>query len=264
VTPADVSDVMTRGQIAHPQEFIPTGSLGIDLALGGGWPVGHTSELSGPPDSGKSTLVDYAIVSAQKTPLAMAGLIDTHGTFNHEYAKRVGVDLSRLVLARSLNYLPQFLGFCSLVVVDPLLEVAHAEFLNGTTVLYTTELRRNLGRRRFGPVVRTGSLNETSACVSLRCSLPTTTFTVETAAFGRPYARMTGKFDILDQGIYHALEVLDWAVALGAVQKKGNWYQFTGWNATKINGRGFAARWLAMHPLVLDLLETQIRYGSMV
>ncbi len=267
MTPADVASIMQHEPSARPQEFIQTGSLGLDLALGGGWPVGHISELSGPPDSGKSTLAYYAIANAQKDGYSMAGLVDMHGTFNPTFAKYVGVDLDLLYIVRSLAFIPYMLKFCALVVVDPLLTYNYTPSLQGTTVLYTTEYRKNLGAYFATRTVRTGGVQNASARVALRATLregvATTTFTVEEASFTRPAPdnRMTGKFDILDTGVNHALEVLDWAAALGAgVDKRGNWYYFSS-HDTSIQGRYCAAGWLAGHPAVLRLAENVIRYS---
>jgi len=266
MTPENVADILTRDRESHPQEFIPTGSLGLDLALGG-WPVGHISELSGEPDSGKSCLVDYAIANIQKTDeYVYAGVVDAHGTFNPDYAKSIGVDLSRLWVVRSLSSLPFLLMTCALVVIDPLLEVVYPPLLQGSTVLVTTELRRNLSRNLTGPVARTGQLNEISARVSLRSVLHEsrriTSWKVALAAFTPPADTVEGWFDILDYGINHALEVLDYAVALGLIEKRGNWYKPLGWITQKIQGRDNTAIWLAEHPSVMLAMETQIRYNG--
>ena len=256
---------MHRDRTEHKQEFIRTGSLGLDLALGGGWPVGHISELSGPPDSGKSVLAYYAIANAQAPPDAMAGFIDAHGTFNPDFARMVGVDLGRVVVGRSLDLLPQLLPFCALVVVDPLLTFSYTPSLQGTTVLYTTELRKNLGRYHATMHVRTGGVQEASAYVNLRASVregvQTTTFKVEGASFTEPWQRMEGKFDILDTGIDDALEVLDWGVSLGVIKKRGNWYHLR-WGLTPIQGRDNAAVWLDDHPKILSAIENQIRHSA--
>jgi recombination protein RecA len=254
---------MTRDRKKYKQEFISTGSLGLDIALGGGWPVGFVSELSGPPDSGKSTLVNYAIKNVQAGgERRIVGLVDAHGTFNHAFAEHVGVELERLIVVRSVKLIKEIRKFCSFIVVDPLLASDDLPLLAQTT-LVTSELRKNLGQRSLGSYARTGGLQETSARVSLRGSLregiQTAEFKVEEAAFEPPAGAIFGKFDITSEGIDHALEVLDVAVSLGLIHREFNWYHFLGWITPAVNGRANAADWLRKRPKVMAAMEGQIR-----
>lgn len=78
-----------------------SGSLLLDIALGGGYPYGKIIELSGREKSGKTTLLCMAIAEAQKNePEKETAIIDLEHTFNPEWAKKLGVDLDRLFFAQ--------------------------------------------------------------------------------------------------------------------------------------------------------------------
>ena len=74
-------------------EFISTGSLGLDIALGiGGVPKGRVVEIYGPESSGKTTLATHIIAEAQKRG-GIAAFIDAEHAFDQFYAKKLGVDV---------------------------------------------------------------------------------------------------------------------------------------------------------------------------
>ena len=74
-------------------EVIPTGSIGLDLALGvGGYPRGRIIEIYGPESSGKTTLAITAIAEAQKRG-GIAAFIDAEHAFDRFYAEKLGVDV---------------------------------------------------------------------------------------------------------------------------------------------------------------------------
>lgn len=75
-------------------EFIRSGSLGLDQALGGGYPKGRIIEIYGPESSGKSTLALHAIAEAHKAGGVVA-YIDSEHAFDPKYAESLGVDLSK-------------------------------------------------------------------------------------------------------------------------------------------------------------------------
>ena len=72
-------------------EVIPSGSLSLDLALGGGYPKGRIIEIYGPESSGKTTLTLHAIAEIQKQG-GTAAFIDAEHALDPAYAKRLGVD----------------------------------------------------------------------------------------------------------------------------------------------------------------------------
>jgi len=81
-------------------ETIPTGSLGLDIALGvGGLPRGRVIEIYGPESSGKTTLALHAIAEAQKRGGA-AAFVDAEHALDPGYAKKLGVDIDELVVSQ--------------------------------------------------------------------------------------------------------------------------------------------------------------------
>ncbi len=80
-------------------ETFSTGSISLDLALGGGVPKGRIIEIYGPESSGKTTLTLHMISEIQKTG-GMAAFIDAEHALDPEYAKRIGVDLDALLVSQ--------------------------------------------------------------------------------------------------------------------------------------------------------------------
>ena len=97
--------VMTLGEdsVDTTIEVIPSGSLGIDLALGvGGYPRGRIIEIYGPESSGKTTLTLHAIAEAQKAG-GIAAFIDAEHAFDRNYAAKLGIDLENLIISQPDN-----------------------------------------------------------------------------------------------------------------------------------------------------------------
>jgi recombination protein RecA len=81
-------------------EVIPTGALGLDLALGvGGLPRGRVVEIFGPESSGKTTLMLHVIANAQKAG-GLAAFIDAEHALDPAYAKKLGVNLDDLLVSQ--------------------------------------------------------------------------------------------------------------------------------------------------------------------
>ena len=80
-------------------ETIPTGSLSLDLALGGGIPRGRVVEIYGPEASGKTTLALHTVAEVQKTG-GLAAFIDAEHALDPEYAARIGVKLDDLLISQ--------------------------------------------------------------------------------------------------------------------------------------------------------------------
>jgi recombination protein RecA len=95
--------IMKMGD-AHKQqvECTPTGSLSLDIALGGGIPKGRVIEIYGPESSGKTTLTLHAIAEVQKRG-GTAAFIDAEHALDPAYAKRIGVDVENLLLSQPDN-----------------------------------------------------------------------------------------------------------------------------------------------------------------
>ena len=95
-------------------QLIPSGSLSLDLALGGGYPKGRIIEIYGPESSGKTTLTLHAIAEIQKQG-GTAAFIDAEHALDPAYAKRIGVDTANLLISQPDNG-EQALEICETLV----------------------------------------------------------------------------------------------------------------------------------------------------
>nr|WP_298923288.1 recombinase RecA [uncultured Allomuricauda sp.] len=96
--------VMKMGDsVVEDVEVIPSGSLGLDIALGvSGYPRGRVVEIYGPESSGKTTLTLHAIAEAQKNG-GIAAFIDAEHAFDRFYAQKLGVDIDNLIISQPDN-----------------------------------------------------------------------------------------------------------------------------------------------------------------
>ena len=83
-------------------ETFSSGSLSLDIALGGGVPKGRIIEIFGPESSGKTTLALHAIAEAQKAG-GRAAFIDAEHALDITYAKKIGVDIDNLLVSQPNN-----------------------------------------------------------------------------------------------------------------------------------------------------------------
>ena len=95
-------------------ELLPSGSLSLDLALGGGYPKGRIIEIYGPESSGKTTLALHAIAEIQKEG-GQAAFIDAEHALDPAYAKKIGVDTDNLFISQPDNG-EQALEICETLV----------------------------------------------------------------------------------------------------------------------------------------------------
>ena len=104
-------------------EVIPTGSLGLDIALGvGGYPKGRIIEIYGPESSGKTTLAIHAIAEVQKQG-GIAAFIDAEHAFDRFYAEKLGVDMNNLYISQPEN------GEQALGIVDQLIRSSAVDLI---------------------------------------------------------------------------------------------------------------------------------------
>lgn len=95
--------IMRLGESTHQNvECYPTGSVSLDLALGGGIPKGRIIEIYGPESSGKTTLTLHAIAEVQKKG-GVAAFIDAEHALDPQYAQRIGVNLENLLVSQPDN-----------------------------------------------------------------------------------------------------------------------------------------------------------------
>ena len=128
-------------------EVIPTGSLGLDMALGvGGYPKGRIIEIFGPESSGKTTLAIHAIAEAQKQG-GIAAFIDAEHAFDRFYAANLGVDVDQLLISQPDN------GEQALQIADQLISSAAVDIIVIDSVAALTpkaEIEGDMGDNKVG------------------------------------------------------------------------------------------------------------------
>ena len=126
---------------------IPTGSIGLDYALGvGGYPRGRIIEIYGPESSGKTTLAIHAIAEVQKEG-GIAAIIDAEHAFDRFYAAGLGVDTDNLLLSQPDS------GEEALEVADQLIRSSAVDLVVVDSVAALTpkaELEGDMGENKVG------------------------------------------------------------------------------------------------------------------
>jgi recombination protein RecA len=134
------------GQIAEV-EVIPTGSLGLDFALGvWGIPRGRIVEVYGPESSGKTTLALHVIAEAQRAG-GVAAFIDAEHAFDANYAKSLGIDLGSLLVSQPDN------GEQALEIVETLVRSSAVDLVVVDSVAALTpksEIEGDMGDSHMG------------------------------------------------------------------------------------------------------------------
>ena len=164
--------VMKMGDVVVQEvDTIPTGSLGLDLALGiGGYPRGRVVEIYGPESSGKTTLTLHAIAEAQKKG-GIAAFIDAEHAFDRTYAENLGVDIENLIISQPDN------GEQALEITDNLIRSGAIDIIVIDSVAALTpksEIEGEMGDSKMGLHARlmsqalrklTGSISKTQCTV---------------------------------------------------------------------------------------------------
>ncbi len=128
-------------------EVIPTGSIGLNVALGvGGYPRGRIIEIYGPESSGKTTLALHAIAEAQKTG-GIAAFIDAEHAFDRFYAEKLGVQINDLLVSQPDN------GEQALDIAEQLIRSAAVDIIVIDSVAALTpkaEIEGDMGDNKVG------------------------------------------------------------------------------------------------------------------
>ena len=151
-------------------DVIPTGSIGLDMALGvGGYPRGRITEIFGPESSGKTTLAIHAIAEAQKQG-GIAAFIDAEHAFDRFYAEKLGVDVDNLYISQPDN------GEQALQIADQLISSSAIDILVVDSVAALTpkkEIEGEMGDSVVGLQARlmsqalrklTSTISKTNTC----------------------------------------------------------------------------------------------------
>ena len=151
-------------------EFISTGSLGLDIALGiGGVPKGRVVEIYGPESSGKTTLATHIIAEAQKRG-GIAAFIDAEHAFDQFYAQKLGVDVENLLISQPDN------GEQALEIADNLIRSGAIDVIvidSVAALVPKSEIEGEMGDSKMGLHARlmsqalrklTGTISKTNCC----------------------------------------------------------------------------------------------------
>ncbi len=126
---------------------IPTGSVGLNVALGvGGYPRGRVIEIYGPESSGKTTLAIHAMAETQKQG-GIAAIIDAEHAFDRFYAEKLGVDTDNLLIAQPDS------GEQALDIADELIRSAAVDLIVIDSVAALTpkaEIEGDMGDNKVG------------------------------------------------------------------------------------------------------------------
>ncbi|MCX6248826.1 MAG: recombinase RecA [Bacteroidetes bacterium] len=151
-------------------EFIPTGSIALNVALGiGGLPKGRVIEIYGPESSGKTTLALHAIAESQKAG-GIAAFIDAEHAFDRFYAQKLGVDVENLLVSQPDN------GEQALEIVENLIRSGAIDIIVIDSVAALTpksEIEGEMGDSKMGLHARlmsqalrklTSTISKTATC----------------------------------------------------------------------------------------------------
>ena len=158
--------IMKMGDESVEQvEVIPSGSIGLNVALGvGGYPRGRIIEIYGPESSGKTTLAIHAIAEAQKAG-GIAAFIDAEHAFDRFYAAKLGVDVDNLWISQPDN------GEQALEIAEQLIRSSAIDIIVIDSVAALTpkaEIEGDMGDNKVGLQARLMSqaLRKLTAAVS--------------------------------------------------------------------------------------------------
>ena len=273
-------------------EVIPTGSLGLDVAMGvGGYPKGRIIEIYGPESSGKTTLAIHAIAEAQKQG-GIAAFIDAEHAFDRFYAEKLGVDVDNLWISQPDN------GEQALQIADQLISSSAVDILVVDSVAALTpkkEIEGDMGESAVGLQARlmsqalrklTATISKTNTCcifinqlrekIGVMFGNPETTtggnalkFYSSEVAIASPVRVKVVKnkvappfrkseFDIMfGIGINKIGEIVDLGVEFDIIQKSGSWYSY---NGSKLGqGRDATMTLLRDNPELCEELEGLIK-----
>jgi recombination protein RecA len=241
-------------------EVVSTGSLGLDMALGvGGLPRGRVVEIYGPESSGKTTLTLQVIANIQKLG-GTAAFIDAEHALDPQYAQRLGVVTSELLLSQPDN------GEQALEIADMLVRSASVDCVVIDSVAALTpkaEIEGEMGEPQMGlqalkfyasvriDIRRIGSIKKGEEVIGSE-----TRVKVVKNKVAPPFK--VAEFDILyNEGISREGEIIELGVIHRVVEKSGAWYAY---NGEKIGqGKDNSREYLKDNPAIANEIEKKIR-----
>ncbi|MDD4351809.1 MAG: recombinase RecA [Candidatus Gracilibacteria bacterium] len=160
-----VGSIMRMGEAGKAHvETIPSGSISLDIALGGGIPKGRIVEIYGPESSGKTTLASHIVAECQKLG-GQAAFIDAEHAFDPEYALKIGVDTENLLISQPDNG-EQALEICETLIRSNAVDVIVIDSVAALTP--RAEIEGEMGDSHMGLQARLMSqaLRKITAAVS--------------------------------------------------------------------------------------------------
>lgn len=164
------SVMMMNERAERVMEFISTGSIGLDAALGiGGLPRGRVIEIYGPESSGKTTVAIHVIAEAQKKG-GMCAIIDAEHAFDAVYAQKLGVDVENLLISQP-DYGEQGLEIADRLILSGALDVVVIDSV--AALVPKGELEGEMGDSKMGLQARlmsqalrklTATISKTNCC----------------------------------------------------------------------------------------------------
>ena len=257
---------------------IPTGSIGLNYALGvGGYPKGRIIEIYGPESSGKTTLAIHAMAEVQKAG-GIAAIIDAEHAFDRFYAEKLGVNIAELLIAQPDS------GEQALDIADELIRSAAVDLIVIDSVAALTpkaEIAGEMGDNKVGlqarlmsqallgnPETTTGG-NALKFYASVRLDIRRTgqikdgeqikgnqvRVKVVKNKVAPPFKK--AEFDLMfNEGISRIGEILDFAVATEVIKKSGSFFSY---GDTKLGqGRDKVKEVLVENPDLCEELEAKI------
>src|SRR5262245_36996787 len=164
--------IMRMGTANHAAiDFIPTGAINLDAAIGiGGIPRGRITEIFGPESSGKTTLCLHVIANAQRQG-GVAAFIDAEHALDIEYARKLGVDIENLLVSQP-DTGEQALEIAELLIRSNAIDVVVIDSV--AALVPRAEIEGEMGESHMGLQARlmsqalrklTGAVNRSRTCV---------------------------------------------------------------------------------------------------
>jgi len=277
-------------------DVIPTGAIGLDIALGiGGVPRGRVIEIYGPESSGKTTLAQHIVAEAQRAG-GTAAFIDAEHAFDPAYAARCGVNIDALLVSQP-DFGEQALEICETLVRSNAVDVIIVDSV--AALVPRAEIEGDMGDSLPGLQARlmsqalrklSGAINQLRMKIGVMFGSPETTTggqalkfyasvrmdirRIETLKNGTdpigsrvrvkvvknkvapPFRQ--AEFDIMaNEGISRAGGILDMATEMEIIRKSGAWY-YLGEDRLG-QGRENAKQFLADNPALLNEIERLIK-----
>jgi recombination protein RecA len=246
-------------------ETIPSGSIGLDLALGGGIPKGRIIEIYGPESSGKTTVCLHAVAEVQK-----AGGTAAYVDAEHALVRSNAVDI--IVVDSVAALVPQaeiegdmgdaHMGLQARLMSQALRKLTGVINRSKTTVIFVNQLRMKIGVMFGNPETTTGG-NALKFYASVRMDIRRISQIKQGDSIIGNHVRVKvvknkvappfreAEFDIMyNQGISKEGDLIDLAANNDIVQKSGAWYEYKGEKISQ--GREAAKKYLAENPKVFD------------